>query len=183
MKTQAAKKQYIWQKKTLKEVDTNYDGQFSAPPNTIPTPYKYFRKFIDDACIENIALQTSIYAIQKGGKAINVTKAEVEQFFGILTYTGVYKAASYRMYWETCSRVSLIADVMSRNRFETILRYIHFNDNTMMKKRMMKDLLDLLLGLVCDIFSCCLLVTNNSCNTLHHTENFFIGRHEEKLNA
>ena len=130
VKTQVAKKQYKWQKKALKEVDTKYDGQFSASPNTIPTPYEYFKEFIDDACIENIALQTNMYAIE-----INVTKAEVEQFFGILMYTGVHKAASYRTHWETCSRVSLIADVMSRNRFETILRYIHFNDNAMMKKK------------------------------------------------
>ncbi len=39
---------------------------------------------MDDACMESIALQTNMYAIQKVGKEISVTKAEVEQFYGIL---------------------------------------------------------------------------------------------------
>lgn len=78
----------------MENSDTNYDGQFSAPPHTIPTPYEYFKKSMDDICMEYTALQTNMYAIQKDGKEIYVTKAEVEQFFGISMYTGVYRAAS-----------------------------------------------------------------------------------------
>jgi len=73
--------------------------------------------------------------LQKDGKEICITKDEIEQFFGILIFTGIYSAATYRMYWETHSRISLIADVMPRNRFETILRYIHFNDNSKMRQK------------------------------------------------
>ncbi len=71
-----------------------------------------------------------MYALQKDGKEIDVPKDEIEKCFGILLFSGMYSAATYRMYWETTSRLSLIADVMSRNRFETILRYVHFNNHT-----------------------------------------------------
>ena len=126
---------YKWLKKSLTPPDTAFTEKFYEPPEIIPSPSNYFKQFISDECFENIALQTNIYALQKDGKEICITKDEIEQFFGILIFTGIYSAATYRMYWETHSRISLIADVMPRNRFETILRYIHFNDNSKMRQK------------------------------------------------
>ena len=126
---------YKWLKKSLTPPDTAFTERFSEPPEIIPSPSDYFKKFISDECFENIALETNIYALQKDGKEICITKEEIEQFFGILLFTGIYSAATYRMYWETHSRISLIADVMPRNRFETILRFVHFNDNSKMKQK------------------------------------------------
>ena len=126
---------YKWQKKALTPPDTAFTEKFSEPPEIIPSPSYYFKQFISDECFEIIALQTNIYALQKDGKEICITKDEIEQFFGILLFSGIYSAATYRMYWETHSRISLIADVMPRNRFETILRYIHFNDNSKMRQK------------------------------------------------
>ena len=40
-----------------------------------------------------------------------------------------------RMYWAPSSKVSIIADTMSRNRFHEILRDLHFNDNTLDLKK------------------------------------------------
>ena len=39
------------------------------------------------------------------------------------------------MYWEAHTRYPNIADVMPRNQFDTLLRYLHFNDNANMKPR------------------------------------------------
>ena len=39
---------------------------------------------------------------------------------------------SKRMYWIQYTRYPLIADIMSRNRFDTLLKYLHFNDNASM---------------------------------------------------
>jgi hypothetical protein len=36
------------------------------------------------------------------------------------------------MYWENNSRFNPVADTLPRNRLETILRYLHFNDNNEM---------------------------------------------------
>ena len=122
-------------KKLLTAPDTAFTEKFSEPPEIIPSPSNYFKQFISDECFENVALKTNIYALHKDGKEICITKDEIEQFFGILIFTGIYSAAPYRMYWESHSRISLIADVIPRNRFETILRYIQFNDNSKMRQK------------------------------------------------
>lgn len=49
---------------------------------------------------------------------------------GMLLLMGIFPCPSYRMYWCEESRFSAVADVMSRNRFELLLRYMHFNDNS-----------------------------------------------------
>ena len=126
---------YNWKREILDPPNVEFTGRFSEPPEEIPTPYEYFKQFIDDTCLENIAIQTNMYALQSSGKELNVTKAEIEQFIGILLFTGIYKCPSFRMYWENVSRFPLIADVMSRNRFESLLQYVHFNDNCKMKKK------------------------------------------------
>ena len=42
---------------------------------------------------------------------------------------GIHKLPNRRLYWENKTRVPLIADAMSRNRFEEVLSALHFNDN------------------------------------------------------
>ena len=42
---------------------------------------------------------------------------------------GIIKLPSYRNYWSGALRYPTIADAMSRNRFETLSRYLHFVDN------------------------------------------------------
>ena len=134
-KRQKKSSKYRWRKKEIQPPNTEYTGEFSDPPNEMPTPYNYLKFFIDDACLEHIAMQTNAYALQKDGKEINLSRDDIEKFIGILLFTGIYKCPSYRMYWETSSRFSLIADVMPRNKFESLLKYIHFNDNCNMKKK------------------------------------------------
>ena len=73
--------------------------------------------------------------MHKDGKTLNTSADEIEQFIGMLLLIGVYPCTSYRLYWANCSRFGLIADAMPRNRFELLLRYIHFNDNSQMKPR------------------------------------------------
>ena len=45
---------------------------------------------------------------------------------------GVVSMPSKRMYLMQYTRYPLIADIMSRNRFDTLLKYLHFNDNASM---------------------------------------------------
>ena len=82
-----------------------------------------------------VAEQTNLYAIVKNGKIINTSAKEIEQFFGILVFTGIFPCRAYLMYWCNCLRFPLNADVMSRNHFQVVLRYVHFNDNAEMKPR------------------------------------------------
>lgn len=48
---------------------------------------------------------------------------------------GVTKVPSYRLHWGSTTRYAPIADVMPRNKFETIKRCLHFNDNTKIMQR------------------------------------------------
>ena len=46
---------------------------------------------------------------------------------------GIVNMPSYRMYWADTTRLEPIADVMSRNWFDTMRNYLHINDNSTMK--------------------------------------------------
>ena len=125
--------QYRWRKQDIHIPDTTFQGNFSDPPVDLLTPMQYFKKFFADESFSYIAEQSNLYAMQKDGKSLNTTAAEIEQCVGIILLTGIFSCSSYRLYWATFCRFNVIADVMPRNRFELLLRYIHFNDNSEMK--------------------------------------------------
>ena len=126
---------YKWTNKHFDLPDVPFKGSFSDPPDDIPTPLQYFKMFLDNECIKYIAEQTNLYAMTKDGKQLCTFAKEIEQFIGILLYTGIFPCRSYGTYWSNFSRFPLIADIMSRNRFQLLFRYIHFNDNTQAKPR------------------------------------------------
>lgn len=43
--------------------------------------------------------------------------------------SGIIQMPSYRMFWGSTTRYLLVADVMSRNRFDSIRTYIHINND------------------------------------------------------
>ena len=47
----------------------------------------------------------------------------------------IISAPYYRFYWELETSYELIASAMSRDRFESLKRFLQFNDNTKDKKR------------------------------------------------
>jgi hypothetical protein len=126
---------YTWRKRKFNKPDVEWKDSLPPPPEDEMTPYQFFKALIDDEMLERISMETNLYAHAKEGKVVNVTKDEIEKYFGILLYMGVVSMSQYHMYWAKESRFPLIADVMSRNRFETIRRYLHFNDNANAKSR------------------------------------------------
>lgn len=132
---------YRWRKKEPREIDATYIGPaFSEPPAEVPSPYEYFKLFIDDSILNDCCHQTNLYATQKAvakGSRIpfTTTKEKIEQFFGSLLYMGICKFPSYVMYWSPETRVGMIADHLTKNDFEAIKANIHFNDNSQMPQR------------------------------------------------
>lgn len=110
---------------------------FSPPPVKKMSPYEYFGLFMDSNIIADICEQTNLYSSQTSddGRSIGVTPGDIEQHIGQLLLMGVNKVPSYRAYWGTATRYSPIADVMPRNKFDSIKRFLHFNDNSKIKKR------------------------------------------------
>ncbi|KAL2085028.1 hypothetical protein ACEWY4_020546 [Coilia grayii] len=98
-------------------------------PLEVKAPVDYFRQLTQEAT-EIMVTQTNLYASQCDiNKPFNVTSKEMEQFIGIAQYMGIFSFPTTRLYWSTAARVDCIANTMSVNRWETIKRYLHFNNN------------------------------------------------------
>ncbi|KRZ69660.1 hypothetical protein T10_8091 [Trichinella papuae] len=56
-------------------------------------------------------------------------EAEIEVLTRMLIKMGIISMSWYRMYWANQTRVDVVANCISRNRFEALLRFLYFNDN------------------------------------------------------
>lgn len=79
--------------------------------------------------IEHITHHTNLYSAQELGDPIKTSCEEIEDFLAILLFVGVFHFPAIEDYWHRASRFNLIADIMSRNRFQQFRRFIHFSDN------------------------------------------------------
>ena len=120
---------YTWRKTTYEPPDTAFKGDPFDNPEEISTPYQYFQQFIDSEMIEQLTEQTNIYAFQQTGKSLAVTQKELEQVIGMYFGMGLVRMPNSRMYWENNTCYAPVADIMSRNRFLTILSHLHFVNN------------------------------------------------------
>ena len=82
--------QYRWRKQDVHIPDTTFQDNFSDPPVDLLTPMHYFKKFFADEFFNYIAEQCNLCAMQKDGKSLNTTAAEIEQFIGIILLTGIF---------------------------------------------------------------------------------------------
>ena len=109
----------------------------------VESPLDYFNLVFDDDFLELIVNQTNLYAVQYTSrnyisrqsrvKAWKPTsKEEMRTFLGLSLLTGVIdKKGDMSDYWSTDKAVatSYFNDCISRNRFQLINKFIHFNDN------------------------------------------------------
>lgn len=101
--------------------------RFSAPMN-------FFELFVNGDLIDFIYDQTKLYnewrRLKNGTKPIkSITKEEIKKVIGIVLHMGIVKLPNRRMYWAPDTRNELIAESMSRNRFDEIMTVLHYNDN------------------------------------------------------
>ena len=110
---------------------------FSEPPDddSPMTPLDYFHLFISQSMLQKLADETNRYSVEKSGRSIQVTSAEMGQFIGILLVMGIVKLPTYRLYWSSSYRIAPVADTMGLNRFETIKRYFHVTNNALQLPR------------------------------------------------
>ena len=97
----------------------------------IKKPASYFFSLIFDSdIIRHIIKQTSIYAMQKEEKELKGTENEINSFLRVLLCTGIIKLPNCRHYWKMLLRIESIASAISRDCFDKIKRYLHFNNNS-----------------------------------------------------
>lgn len=87
--------------------------------------------------LELLKDQTNLYSVQKSTHHSNVnTNVKVlEQFIGLYLRMGLCQLPGIRAYWENDTRCAMVADNMSRNRFQTLWASLHFTDNTELSNR------------------------------------------------
>ncbi|XP_050063343.1 piggyBac transposable element-derived protein 4-like [Aphis gossypii] len=106
------------------------------------TALQYFKLFITDEIIDLIVLETnrnadqvlSKFRLTKSSRFLKWTPTdatEIQQFLGLLMWMGLVQMPSLKDYWslKIMYKNSVAKNIMSRNRFELILRFWHFSDN------------------------------------------------------
>uniref|UniRef100_A0A3B4EUD9 PiggyBac transposable element-derived protein domain-containing protein n=1 Tax=Pundamilia nyererei TaxID=303518 RepID=A0A3B4EUD9_9CICH len=85
--------------------------------------------------------QTNLYSVQNSNHLRNVNTAnkELQILIGLYLRMGLCQMPGNRAYWENDTRCPMVADNMSRNRFQTLLGSLHFTDNTDLLHRDAED--------------------------------------------
>lgn len=131
---------YRWPKKDFIISNTNFSGlDITGDDISLHTPLEYFQKFVSKDMIEALTQNTNEYSLQTHGASVNTTAKEIEKMFGMYLKMGLVQMAGTRMYWETETRHSPVADVMPRNRFQSLLTSLHFVNNMAVSETEKKD--------------------------------------------
>ena len=104
----------------------------------------YVELYLTDSIINTICVETNRFAnkcLQDLGDDIDesylrhwedVAHNELKTFIGLLLLMGIIYKPSIRMYWslDTIYSTPIFSQVMKRDRFELIMKFLHFNDNS-----------------------------------------------------
>ena len=107
-------------------------------------PVDFLALFLSDELLDMIVEQTNIYAEKTIARLTEdrhmprsrchdwrpVTREELKSFFGLFFLTGLVWKPAMELYWsmEDIYATPYFGQVMSRDRFQNILRFLHFND-------------------------------------------------------
>ena len=91
-------------------------------------PIDYFNFFFGDELMELIVSQSNIYATQFGS-TFRTHLEEIQKFVGILLLMGIVRMPRYRCYWNKTLNYPTVSNTFSRDRFQQILKFIHFTNN------------------------------------------------------
>ncbi|GFR83467.1 PiggyBac transposase Uribo1 [Elysia marginata] len=130
--------------------EVNFTGHPDIKVNTEGfSPADYFELFVDDDLLNHLVTQTNLYADQykannpelpqfsRVHEWTNIDKNEIKRFLALVLLTGIVKMPSISHYWKKSIlyKYPIANLVMPRNRFQLILKFIHFNDNSQMAER------------------------------------------------
>ncbi|CAK1595465.1 unnamed protein product [Parnassius mnemosyne] len=128
-------------------------------------PEDFYALLVPDSMFHNIAIETNRYAaqtitnlnskkqIKPGSRLLSWTDTnqdEMKRFFGLILFMGIVRLPKLADYWSTDQMIcqTFPRKIMPRNRFEILLRMVHFcnNNNQRCGDRLFKirDLIDAL---------------------------------------
>ncbi|KAJ1092961.1 hypothetical protein NDU88_006071 [Pleurodeles waltl] len=109
-------------------------------------PVNFFELFMDDIFLEEIVEQTNLYAEQflrdnaarlrphsRASRWIPTNLEELKMFLGLTFLMGLIRKPSLSSYWSTSPLMAtaIFPAIMIRNRYELLLRMLHFVDNAL----------------------------------------------------
>ena len=124
-----------------KQIPANFGGQVPAfqpqPSPGVPpdckTPLDYFKLFVDDRFVENMAAHSQVYAVKKyncpeAQKVLTPNMIRTSQ--AIMFMTGYLTPSNRAMYWEVREDTgnSFVKKAMSRDTFKKVIRFTYFVD-------------------------------------------------------
>lgn len=109
-------------------------------------PEDFYSLIVPDSLFHDVAIETNRFAaqtitkltsknlIKRGSRLVNwsdTNQDEIKRFFGLILFMGIVRLPKLADYWSTDLLISqsFPRTVMSRNRFEILLRMIHFSNN------------------------------------------------------
>ena len=124
-----------WRKKPEPAADTTFYPSNSKGSFDADTPMDAFFQFFDDTIVDKIVHETNLKSMQNN-KPASITKEEMLVFFGINITMCFHELPSVAHYWSSHKLygVEAIISAMSRDRYLTILKWLHVNDNSKIDK-------------------------------------------------
>ncbi|KAL8567072.1 hypothetical protein ACOMHN_027499 [Nucella lapillus] len=109
-------------------------------------PVDYLELFFDDDLMNSIIINTNLYAQQfleanpnlpphaRAKDWTPVDAGEMKRFLGLVLLMGIVKLPTIALYWSrrVLYRFGVFSSVMTKNRFQLILQFLHFHDNATM---------------------------------------------------
>lgn len=104
-----------------------------------PKPSDVVKLLWDDEIMNNFWVNTNSYAECKNDKEWpegGISKDDLYRFFGLILFFGTLKVSERRLVWEINSKLynKFVAGVMSRHKFEAILRNLHWYNTGQLSK-------------------------------------------------
>ena len=96
------------------------------------TPVELFELFLDEKMWNLLVDQTIVYAMYRGETDFLASKEEMKVFVGILIVSSLVPVSSRRLFWRNSpvTRNEGVYNAMRRGRFDKIMQFIHFSDNS-----------------------------------------------------
>ncbi|GBP73399.1 Chimeric ERCC6-PGBD3 protein [Eumeta japonica] len=88
-------------------------------------PVDYFRDYFDDDFIEKISHCTNLYYLRSTGRELKCTSTEITKLLAIHIIMGCVPYPRLPMYWRAGTKLGLICNIMSRDRFLTLRNALH----------------------------------------------------------
>lgn len=113
----------IWRQTTYEDKAHDYQ---SLPLHRARTPMQYFEDYFNDDFYQLGAECTNNYFMRKTGNVLNTSANEIKKVFGIHLYMGVFTFPRMSFYWRQSTRLAVVADILTRDRFTTLRSALHF---------------------------------------------------------